>query len=200
MKATWYMNLRVATEATSRGPSGTAIFVMAKLLHAVHGIAKRNGITFASAFPQMRTGDRAHPGTVLRVFTDSRDACDAIAQALEANTMLSGYVLMGRVRPVPEGIQRSVSYQRFRITGKGGKDPETRLRRLAAGNKLPYLVLDSAQTRQRFSLRFAHVSANSAPSELCEPDNYGLSVSTRPFSLPDIPDEEAPWKAAARAE
>ena len=193
MRPAYYFNVRVATEATARGPAGFAIDVIAKLLKAVHAICEQKKIQFASAFPQARNGDHFHPGTVLRVFVETRDAADDIGDALEANTFLAGYIHVGRIRVSPlEGVS-SVSYERFRISSRKSVKPEHRLRRLAEGDSLPYLKIASASNGEGFSLRFKVVQHSQAPSSEIEPNGYGLSVSTRSFRLPEINDDTSPW-------
>lgn len=200
MAPDWYFNLSVAVASGEQGPPGFAIDVLARTLHIVHGIGARHGITYASAFPDMRTGDRPHPGTVLRIFTSMRADGDALLDQLEASGHPRDYLYVGRVRRVPlqqsegEGAS-SVSYCRFRTTGRHGKNPETRLRRLAAGDRLPYLKMSSSQG-QRFSLRINVVRHAAPPSGTCEPDGYGLCVSERPFSLPDFSELTQPWQRA----
>ena len=104
MRALWYINLRVATEVTSRGPSGTSIRVLGHLLKAVHGICAKRGFLFASAFPEARDGEQMHPGALLRVFINSSEEGAAILDDLELNTFLSGYIHLDRVRAVPAGL------------------------------------------------------------------------------------------------
>lgn len=189
MKPTFYFNLRVATNMTSRGPSGTAIEVLASTLKVVHGAAKTKNIVFASAFPQMRDGDRAHPGTVLRIFTGSRDDADILAECVEQNQFLSGYMIVGRIRPIPQGIEQSVSYSIFRISRKNPAYAQHRAKRLSIGDTLPHLKQRSKSTGQNFSLRFSCAHHECAASENIEPNSYGLSVATRAFTLPFIPDD-----------
>jgi hypothetical protein len=197
MKPTHHFSVRVVTEVTSRGPSGTAIEVMGRILRVIHGAAAKANITFASAFPEARTGDiKHHPGTTIRIFAGSRDDADVLADAVEASSLLMDYVSLGRVKAVPAGIETSVSYPYFRIgsAASSARNPERRFRRLQAGDRLPYLKMGSSSGEQ-FSLRFDVVRQEGAASEEVFPNGYGLSVSSKPFSLPDIPSENPAWKS-----
>jgi hypothetical protein len=52
----------------------------------------------------------------------------------------------------------------------------------------------SRSTGQQFSLRVEPTYPEQLPSVECEPDAYGFCVRERPFSLPLIPLQPAPWE------
>lgn len=192
MKPQWFLNLRVATEATTRGPSGTSIMVMAHLLRAVHGICAKNGIVFAAAFPDARHGNKFHPGTILRAFLETRDEGDTLYDALAENDFLAGYITLDRVRPVPEGLTSSSSFQQIRIPSESRLKPEYRLKRMQRAEAMPFLNIRSS-TGNDFNLIFKPVRRNTPASDACEPNGYGMSVSSREFFLPDLPTDGLPW-------
>ena len=220
MKPSFYFNIQVHTAKTAMGPSGTSITALSRALAVVHGTATASGIVFAAAFPGARTGAEVrHPGTVLRVFSGAQDHCVRIAEAIEANTFLQGYVHVGRVRPVPQGLTESVEYRLFRIgarksfaatqgkrrEGGGEWGAATRVpaavrreRRVQQGAELPFLRMISASNGEQFSLRFETIPGKAPPSAECSPNSYGLSTETRRFALPHLVDDATPWSLLQR--
>jgi hypothetical protein len=214
MKPAYYVNLRIAralpdsrfAPAAQSGPGGLANSVMSLMLRVVHGICAAQGAQFAVAFPQAKTGQNPHPGSVLRVFMEDRAVMEGLLDRIETHDVIPGYVHIDRVRQVPEGTEGtestpgsigSVSYELVRIPA-ASKNVPLRMKRIAEGDALPFVKMVS-RTGNTFSLRF-RVTKQRAPSSLqCEPNGYGLSVPGRPFFLPDLPLERAPWdKAPAR--
>jgi CRISPR-associated endoribonuclease Cas6/Csy4 subtype I-F len=187
MKPSCYVDLRLALPpADNQHGSGVSITVMARLLFILHGTMRTIGRNHPVALPQMRTGDYRHPGHVIRVFGSSADELMQVTESMAANAFMRDYAQIGRTRPVPAGVSKFVEYQRFRIPGRKSRLQESRQRRLAEGDRLPYLRLSSPSTGQAFSLR-VRVIEHANRSEDCEPDSYGLSVPTRPFAVPDLP-------------
>ncbi len=198
MKPLWYADVRVAAGVSERGPSGVAIAALAAFMRTVHGAAKARSLKFAAAFPGMRTGRMPHPGTVLRLFTEDRDGCEVLADAIEASPICASMAMMSRVKPVPTGVTRAVSYVRVRIPARNSiqtpADLERRQRRIRETDAMPYLKTFSRSTGQVFSLRVNRIEINDPPSVDFEPDGYGLSVGDRAFALPDLPLQPAPWE------
>lgn len=198
MKPLWYVDFSVAAGVSARGPSGSSIAAVAMFLRTVHGAASAQGLRFASALPGLRCGAHAHPGTVLRVFTQERSQCESLADAIEASPMCASAAVVSRVRAVPLGIEQSVSYRRVRTPSRksaqrvGGE--ERRLANIKRCDSLPYLRMFSRSTGQQFSLRVEPTYPEQLPSAECEPDAYGFCVRERPFSLPLIPLQPAPWE------
>jgi hypothetical protein len=197
MKPLWYVDFRVAAGVSDRGPAGSSIAAVAMFLRTVHGVGAAQGFRFASALPGLRCGAHAHPGTVLRVFTEERAQCEGLADAIEASPICASTVVVSRVRAVPSGIEQSVSYRRVRTPSRksaqrvGGE--ARRLANIKRCDSLPYLRMFSRSTGQQFSLRVEPTYPEQLPSAECEPDAYGFCVRERPFCLPLIPLQPAPW-------
>ena len=198
MKPLWYVDFRVAANVGDRGPAGASIAAVATFLRTVHGSAANQGIQFASALPGLRCGDHAHPGSVLRVFTQDREHCEAFADAIEASPVSASVAIVSRVRAVPPGLEQSVSYRRLRTPSRKSAarvaGEERRLASIKRGDSLPYLRMFSKSTGQQFSLRVEPGYPDEPPSIECEPDSYGFCVRERPFCLPLIPLQPAPWE------
>jgi len=206
VKIQWYVDLISGQPLGSRGPSGTAIDALASALRLAHGTAAAQNFKFATALPQMRCGERPHPGGVLRFFAEERRHLDAICEAVRARPQVADSLVIARVRPVPVGFPASVAYMKFLIASRKSAarvhGEERRRARIARGDLLPYFKVRSSSTGQGFSLRVEHkrLSAEEArerpvENENAEPNSYGLSVRTRPFFLPDLP-VNIPWNRA----
>jgi len=195
MKPLYYFNIVANADATERGPSGVVIQTISLALNALHGTARHNNVQFACAFPHATMGEHPHPGGVLRVFTEDRDSADLFAEAIESHKLLSSYVLpVGRIKPVPAGTKKSVTYARYRLTSRSSHYPEHRFKRIRLGAELPHIQVFSKSTGQIFSLRFELKRSNYEPSIDIHPDSFGLSVREREFRLPDIEEKLLPWR------
>lgn len=201
MRAAVYFDLTVQREAALRGPSGTAIAVMAKTLVALHAIGLRLNLEFASAFPLMKMGERAHPGTVLRAFVGSREDADALAEALEENTFLMGYIHVGRSKLVPASLEKTVEYRLFKIpsqrsynrtpdrgwkTESRGTPAQRRAAKIKKGDSLPFLRVESSSNLHAFSIRVEQIEGNEAQSVDFKPNSYGLGSAANKIFLPHI--------------
>lgn len=213
MKPAFYFNVSVTTKAFQGGPAGVSILAISKTVHVVHSVAAIAKIEFASAFPNASIGVvKHHPGTVLRIFTQTREHSEIVADGVEACEALKGYMQMGRIRAVPQELSCSVEYRLFRMAsrkaydatqGKIGKsgiawqEParvpagERWSRRLRTAESLPYLRMRSS-TGNEFSIRFTTEVVDGPCSEECSPNGYGFSTATRPFRLPLIIDDATP--------
>lgn len=195
MKPSHYFDVRVASTAAHMGPGGITMDVMARALLVIHGAAANaetsegEKIAFASAFPRAKVGEFANPGDLIRVFVGEHEDADALAEAIETHPRISEYLAVGRVKKVPQNIESSICYARFRIATRAHSTPERRIKRLKQGDALPYLKVSSRSTNQAFSLRFDIKRRPEPASAEIEPDSYGLSVAEREFWLPEIPDE-----------
>ncbi|MFM2056633.1 MAG: hypothetical protein RLY71_1018 [Pseudomonadota bacterium] len=159
------------------------------------------GLVFGAVHRHMR----AHPGrfalalpegrgfmAVLRVFADTRDELDALAEALHAVPTVRDYAVIGYPQRVPEDFDGAwLQYRRYRIpTRRADREDGApcRARRIefAESQRLPYLLVHSASTGQSFGLRVC-VLAGTPNAQPCAPDSYGLARSSAPFSLPVLP-------------
>lgn len=191
MKPNFYFDIRMLN-ATKNGPgSAPAIPVMTRVVNMLHGMRRARAAKIAVAFPEMRVGERRHPGTVVRVFAESREELDSVVEDVLANSRVNPYVQLHYPRAVPKDFKgKWIEYRRFRVSGTAKADPAKRVQQLAESEKLPYFRLSSKQTGQVFSLHVVCVPVE-APEDYretveCEPDSYGLSVEQRSFALPLI--------------
>lgn len=217
MKPQFYFNLSVRAGGMANAPSGTSIAVLSKALAFVHGVAAHNGHFFASAFPGAFVNkEHRHPGNVLRIFTQTQEACETIAHAAKANTMLTGYCDIGATGFVGP-TEKSVEYRLFRLasrksfaatkghTGANGQvwreaarvsPVERRERRIALASTLPFLSLRSSSGAS-FTVMFTPTLFDAPASEDCKPNGYGFSTGGKPFRLPFIHEACALHKLSA---
>ncbi|RMH09771.1 MAG: type I-F CRISPR-associated endoribonuclease Cas6/Csy4 [Nitrospirae bacterium] len=155
------------------------------ILRVLHGVFRQHPGRFALALPgSLFSG--------LRIFAQTREDLDLLVAAVEFHPAVRDYGRIGYPRTVPLDYSGPWKrYSRYRIpTRKSDREPDGRLRRTrierADQKNLPYFTLSSSSSGQRFRLYF-EVIENAAPSMECQPDSYGFSVASRPFSLPDLP-------------
>lgn len=158
-----------------------------QVMQVLHGAFRQQPGCYALALPC-----RQNPFLCLRVFAASREALDQLADLLAGKPALN--LQVGRTNPVPAGYAGSwSSYRRYRIpTRKAERLPQGTLRQRrileADAANLPFFQLRSASSGEHFGLR-VKIVAGEANIQPCVPDSYGLAVSSRPFSLPDLPYE-----------
>jgi len=177
MKTTHYLQLT----AIGQGQ----MHVINRLANLLHGIKSANTLTFALAFPQMKTGNRPHTGNVIQVFSDE-STLGVIFKELKDKPFIIDYVHLGRIKTVPDSIESYTEYALFRVPNRKTRTIDTRLRRITAAESLPYLRVTSKSNGQAFSVRIKS-TRHEKPSNLIKPNSYGLAVTSRPFALPDIP-------------
>lgn len=177
---------QAAGASPAKASSGSVLAAASRLMGVLHGIFRNVPGSYAVALPQLRTGAHRHPGAVVRVFAETREGLESLLDNLEEHHVARDYFHVGRVRQVPADYAGAwVSYQRFRVPGRGSRLGQARASRLDRAEEVPYFMLTSASNRNSFSLHVTRV-----PGEACdsaEPDSYGLAVASRPFALPDIP-------------
>ncbi len=83
------------------------------------------------------------------------------------------------------------SYRRYRIPTRRSErraDGTVRQRciQFADQEQLPFFQLRSQSNGAHFGLR-VHILPGQADGPACEPDSYGLAVTSRPLALPDLP-------------
>ena len=210
MRPAFYADLRVKVGAPRRGhlPGAAASDVLALALRRLHGHAKAAGLVFAVAFPLSRSGEQAHPGSVLRLFTETEQTAQSLLAAVSGSQILADALLVYPIRAVPPECAQGVAYLRYRIPslksaghrveGMHVDGFERRAQRIARGDGFPYLRAHSASTGQSFSIRFEVLPAQT-PSADCQPDSYGLAGREHRFALPVLPVDDAPWTPKTRA-
>jgi len=156
------------------------------LLRVLHGVFKENENKYAIAIPD-------HGFGWVRVFAGSREDLDLLHENIKGNQVVKDYCRFGYPQAVPEGFSGPWKrYSRFRIPSRNAERNENgtvRMRRIekAENEQLPYFIVRSKSNGQGFSLH-VKIETSSGPQKLneCEPNSYGLSVTTRPFALPDL--------------
>lgn len=191
MKPVIYFDLEVLAGAGG-GESLPAPILAGATLDVLHGAFRQHPGQYALALPGVLSDQAGAPGRILRVFASHRDDLDALVAGIANHPIIRDYTRIGYPRPVPNGFPGPwVEYRRYRIPAQRSlrKPNDTlRERRLQAAREqgLPYFHTRSRTTDQRFVLYVQAVAAQAGGME-CQPDSYGLSVSSRPFAVPCIP-------------
>lgn len=161
--------------------------VAGAMLKVLHGVFGREPGRFALCLPQHRTA----PFAALRVFAAERGDLDELVEGVGDHPVIRDYGHIGYPRRVPADWDGGwVEFRRYRIPSrKAGRKPDDTLRQRrmeqAERRRLPYFILQSASNGQQFGLYLQVLPGGTATD--CRPDSYGLSVSSRPFALPDLP-------------
>lgn len=200
-----YVDLRVVPSFKAERPNAMAHDIIALLVKFTHAIAARQGFRHGLAFPQAKTGPRPSPGNLVRVFSMEKAQLEQLADALEKQQFVRDYVNIGRIKVLAPDFQPPgyVEYRRFRVPNRNSRLEESRAKRMAEADKLPHLRLNSATSGHGFSLfvePIRHQTACCAEGAALsfEPDVYGLSVFTRRFALPLVPEDA--WPVAANGQ
>lgn len=191
MKPVIYFDLEVLA-GDSSGDSMPAPVLAGAALDVLHGAFRQHPGRYALALPGVLPGQAGAPGRILRVFAGNRDDLDALAFAIADHPIIRDYTRMGYPRPAPEDFPGPwVEYRRYRIPArKSLRKPNDTLRerrlQFAREQGFPYFHAYSRSNNQRFMLYVQAIAAPSGGMD-CQPDGYGLSVSSRPFAVPCIP-------------
>ncbi|CAK0764563.1 conserved hypothetical protein [Gammaproteobacteria bacterium] len=180
MKPLIYCDLEVRADTKNEG---FALPIMERTLGVLHGVFRQSPDCYAIALPQAQSGERRHPGAVIRVFAETREDLDRLVTTIQDFPVVRDYLMIGYPRSVPVGFNGPWrEYRRYRITNRGSRLEKCREFRLQEASKLPYLRVVSRSTGHGFGLYVASVEGSQVDD--CKPDSYGLSVATRPFALP----------------
>ncbi|CAK0781605.1 conserved hypothetical protein [Gammaproteobacteria bacterium] len=183
MKPLIYCDLEVRANAQGEGIS---IPVLERALGVLHGVFRKSPGKYAIALPLARFGEHRHPGTVVRVFSETREDLDRLVAAIQEQSVVMDYLMIGYPRIVPANFSGPWrEYRRYRISNRGSRLEKCREFRLQEASKLPYLRVISRSTGHGFGVYIAQLDAGRTDD--CKPDSYGLSVATRPFALPLLP-------------
>lgn len=190
MKPVIYFDLEVLA-GDSGGESMPAPVLAGAALDVLHGAFRQHPGRYALALPGVLPDQASAPGRALRVFAGSRDDLDALVAAISGHSIIRDYTRIGYPRPVPGSFPGPwVEYRRYRIPAQRSlrKPNDTlRERRLQSAREqgFPYFHARSRSNNQQFVLYVQAIAAQSGGME-CQPDSYGLSVSSRPFAVPCI--------------
>lgn len=180
-----YFDIEIRGAASAGAGQIPAVPAMTRLVHVLHGVFSTHPGKFAIALPRMKTGDIRHPGHVIRIFADTRNELDVVADALNANERVRGYASFAYSKSVPQNfVGPWYEFRRYRIPGTGSRLDKCRQFRLEASEKLPHFRSKSASNGNQFVIFVDR--RNGAASLDCAPDNYGLSVPSRAFALPMV--------------
>jgi len=190
MKPVVYVDLEVLA-GDGGGESMPASILAGAALDVLHGAFRQRPGRYALALPDVAP-DRANaPGRILRVFASSRDDLDALIAAIGGHPVIRDYTWIGYPRPVPGAFSGPwIEYRRYRIPSQKAlrKPGDTlRERRMQAAREqgLPFFQTRSRSNGQAFMLYVRALDAATGDAE-CQPDSYGLSVSSRPFAVPRL--------------
>lgn len=186
MKPRAYLDLRASGSGNEEGGAAPSLPYLTHLMRVLHGVFRHEPLKFALALPELRTGERRHPGRTLRVFTEYRDDLQLLRESVHNNATLKGKIRCSEFMEVPEGFAGPFrEFRRYRVPGKTSRLDACRVYRLAHAETLPYfrLTSKSGQGLQGFPV-FVEPRDHVSSSPDCVPDSYGLSVAERPFALP----------------
>lgn len=160
--------------------------VMDMLMNTLHLAFARSDRQYAVAWPYAQRGKRRSLGSIVRVFSSSRDALDDLVTCVSSASVVDQYCAIMPIRSVPADFEGDwLEYRRIRVPGRRSAFADARLKRLEEAEKLPHFRVFSRSTGQRFPL-FVDVIMHDAAADECRPDGYGLSVATRAFRLPAL--------------
>ena len=177
MKPRHYVNIVI-------GASGGASLPVAAsaVMRVLHSAFRNHPKIFAVAFPQKSIF------SMIRVFAENAENLKLLQSEIEDHQDIVSFARFKVSREVPFDFSGEwASYTRFRIPSRKADRHEgspLRLSRMRQADEenMPYLVLRSKSQKTEFGLRFK--IEKGAPCEDCMPDSYGLSTSSKVFSLP----------------
>lgn len=185
MKPNWYFDLEMP--GTGREEGLFPAPMRNRLLGILHAFFSEHPHTYAIALPKERTR--------LRVFASELGDLDRLVDYLRPQRWIRDYVRLNYPLAVEENFSGPwQSFRRYRIPSAssdrktGDEHGLLRQKRMqkAMDGKMEYFIMRSRSTGQAFSF-FIERLPGTAPRDECLPNSYGFAVSTRPFSLPDIP-------------
>ena len=189
MKPLIYVDLEILA-GDPDGEAMSAPVLAGAALEVLHGAFRRQPGRYALALPGVLMEEARIQHWTLRVFAGSRDDLDALVAAVADHAVVRDYARLGYPRLVPEAFSGPwIEYRRYRIPAQRSlrKPADTlRERRMQAAHeqKLPFFQTRSRSNEQSFRV-FVQALAGASGAE-CQPDSYGLSVSSRPFAVPRL--------------
>lgn len=190
MRPTIYVDLEILA-GDPDGESMSAPVLAGAALDVLHGAFRQRPGRYALALPEVSPGEAHTPGRILRVFAGGRDDLDVLVAAISGHPIIRDYTRIGYPRPVPGEFPGPwIEYRRYRIPArkslrKPGDTLRERRMQTARESGLPFFHARSRSNGQSFVLYVQALDAASGSAE-CQPDSYGLSVSSRPFAVPQI--------------
>jgi CRISPR-associated endoribonuclease Cas6/Csy4 subtype I-F len=159
----------------------------------LHGFFAAEPHTYALAFPCYGDEIPSRQLQQIRVFAETSVQLETVQRYLQAQEMLplTTEVTNYPICSVPDPYTGAwCCYARYRIpTRRAERHPNGDLRqrriREADARQLPYFIVNSSSTKQLFSLYIERLPEQ-VMTGLCQPDCYGLSVTSRRFAVPEI--------------
>ncbi|MBN6744206.1 type I-F CRISPR-associated endoribonuclease Cas6/Csy4 [Acidithiobacillus ferrooxidans] len=187
MKALKYIDIHIHQGRDSQIPTAHGASNLQALLDVLHGAFVEFPGTFALAFPDVQVGEFRHPGRRVRIFAEDAESLCGLRTLVDHSDSLDFRVkVKGDVQEVPADFAGPwVEYRRFRIPGKTSRRPEFRAARIEKADTLPYIGVHSRSTDQYFVVYIDPIPTNGRLDGV--PGGYGLSVSSRAVSVPDLP-------------
>ncbi|MBU2774263.1 type I-F CRISPR-associated endoribonuclease Cas6/Csy4 [Acidithiobacillus ferrooxidans] len=186
MKALKYIDIHIHQGRDSHLPTAQGASNLQILLDVLHGAFVEFPGTFALAFPDIQAGEFRHPGGRVRIFAEESEALRDLRALIDHSDSLDFRVkVKGDVQDVPADFAGPwVEYRRFRIPGKASRRPEFRAARIEKADTLPYIGVHSRSTDQYFVVYIDPMVTDARLDGVS--DSYGLSVSSRAVSVPDL--------------
>jgi CRISPR-associated endoribonuclease Cas6/Csy4 subtype I-F len=190
MKPVIYVDLEVLA-GDHEGESMPTPILAGAALDVLHGAFRQHPGRYALALPSVSPGKAHGPGRILRVFAGSRDDLDTLVAVVSGHPIIRDYTRWGYPRLAPDDFSGPwIEYRRYRIPSqKSLRKPNDSLRerrmQIARQLGLPYFQIRSRSNNQQFMLYVQALEAKDG-SSVCQPDGYGLSVSSRPFAVPQV--------------
>ncbi|HRY16406.1 MAG TPA: type I-F CRISPR-associated endoribonuclease Cas6/Csy4 [Candidatus Competibacteraceae bacterium] len=190
MKPAIYVDLEMLAGGSGGEPMPAPVLAGAAL-NVLHGAFRQWPGRYALALPGVSPDQANAPGRMLRVFAGSRDDLDALVAATGGHPVIRDYTRIGYPRPVPGAFSGPwIEYRRYRIPSRKSlrkPDDTLRERRMQAARErgLPFFQIRSRSNGQPFML-YVQALEVTAGGAGCQPDSYGLSVSSRPFAVPRL--------------
>lgn len=185
-----YCHLEVRGVA-DRGHGTMMPLVLSRLMVALHKHCAAHPDTCAMDLPNLKPGNDRHSphlGRIVRLFFGTREQGDALLEKIEADALVSPYIMTGRIRALGDYIGPRASLHRSRIAPRS--QPNNRHRDLAAQctRQAPFLLTRSTSTGQSFSLMLERRSYPGGGQAILGgvPNSYGLS-GVQTVYLPDLP-------------
>lgn len=177
-----YMDIEMRAIAGASAP-----VVATQIVRGLHHYLAHNDAQIALGLPGARTGAKRRVGNVVRLFCESTDNLNGVADALEQSRLLRDYIAIKRIKTVPESVEQWVAYTRYRYPVKWKTKKRSEQAHLL--DELPVIFARSAKNaEQRFSLIVKPLHRSTKPDDTVHGrlNGYGLSNSSAPVWLPVI--------------
>lgn len=176
---------------------------MMKFFRAMHSHFSANPGKTAVSFPNSSPGEMKTVGNVIRIFAEDAETIESLIDFMNGQSIMGRFTKSmialtpkNHIGGFEEFLYTRVPAARSRLRRRKNIDDRTkeglfskRLSVLSEVEDLPYISMSSmSQNGVHFSLHFKRIEHTTGDSRSeCSPSNYGLSLSSRRFSLPKLP-------------